>query len=376
MSALQPHAAADVPRLLRAAQEGGLRRLMAVLHRSIEAEVGLFDLDGSVLATAPGRALWDYEHVLAAREAPGEAGIVVLTVELHHEAVSLLAAREPGDKRYLVDVAAEIVALEIGRLRAGQQVRRELAADVLDDIIENRLSGREARERMTGIGLDSNRPHRVLLGRSRTSSPRLLKIPWAIHALMSNRPDPFVRVVRGEDIVMVIPDDPMVGRIAGTLLQHVADLGPDARVGVSLPHVGASGLRVGYHEARAALCQGTGVQYPRRIDLSQLLVITNEALPLGDFARQFLGPLLDYDRRHGGSLVETLHVYLDTDRVAGETADRLFVHRNTLRYRLRQIEELLGMGIESSWSITNLSLALAALEEDSTSPEPARSLRP
>ncbi|MFH5821172.1 PucR family transcriptional regulator [Georgenia sp. AZ-5] len=372
MSSPQPYAADDVPRLLRAAQEGGLQRLMAVLHRAIEAEVGLFDLDGSVLATAPDRALWDYEQVLAAREAPGEAGIIVLTVELHHEAVSLLAAREPGAKRYLVEVAAEIAALEIGRLRAGQEVRRELAADVLDDIIENRLSGREAKERMAGIGLDSNRLHRVLLGRSRTSSARLLKIPWAIHALMSNRPDPFVRVVRGEDIVMVVPDDPMVGRIAGTLLQHVADLGADARVGVSLPHTGANGLRAGYHEARAALRQGTGVQYPRRIDLSQLLVITNEALPLGDLARQFLRPLLDYDRRHGGSLLETLRVYLDADRVAGEAADRLFVHRNTLRYRLRQIEELLGVGIESSWSITNLSLAVAALGEDTAGPEPAR----
>jgi hypothetical protein len=41
-----------------------------------------------------------------------------------------------------------------------------------------------------------------------------------------------------------------------------------------------------------------------------------------------------------------------------EAARRLNVHRNTLRYRLARIEELLGVGLDSPHAIANLHLAL------------------
>ncbi|MCQ4207440.1 PucR family transcriptional regulator [Streptomyces longispororuber] len=58
-----------------------------------------------------------------------------------------------------------------------------------------------------------------------------------------------------------------------------------------------------------------------------------------------LGPLLDYDRDHEGSLVDTLGAYLLHDRNGVAVAARLHIHYNTLRYRLRQIERLTG-GLE------------------------------
>jgi purine catabolism regulator len=55
-----------------------------------------------------------------------------------------------------------------------------------------------------------------------------------------------------------------------------------------------------------------------------------------------LGPLARYDAGHGTDLVATLRAYVEADYNASETARRLFVHPNTLAYRLRSIRRLLG----------------------------------
>lgn len=58
-----------------------------------------------------------------------------------------------------------------------------------------------------------------------------------------------------------------------------------------------------------------------------------------------LGPLLTYDGTHDGSLIDTLAAYLLHDRNGVAAAEKLHVHYNTLRYRLRQIDRLTG-GLE------------------------------
>ena len=60
------------------------------------------------------------------------------------------------------------------------------------------------------------------------------------------------------------------------------------------------------------------------------------------FCEETLRPLLTYDAKHSGSLVRTLEVYLRHDRNMASAARELFVHYNTLRYRLEQISSLTG----------------------------------
>jgi purine catabolism regulator len=43
------------------------------------------------------------------------------------------------------------------------------------------------------------------------------------------------------------------------------------------------------------------------------------------------------------------------------TADRLFIHRNTVRYRLSQIEQLTGRSLDQTNDRVHLWLALLAL---------------
>lgn len=58
------------------------------------------------------------------------------------------------------------------------------------------------------------------------------------------------------------------------------------------------------------------------------------------------------------SLLETLSVYLETHCQISETAKRLFVHRNTVVYRIEKCEEILGRSLKDSETTLQIRLAL------------------
>ncbi|MDW5593073.1 PucR family transcriptional regulator ligand-binding domain-containing protein [Conexibacter stalactiti] len=76
---------------------------------------------------------------------------------------------------------------------------------------------------------------------------------------------------------------------------------------------------------------------------------------------RILGPLIDYDSEHDGELVKTLHTYLECDRSPKRAAAELFVHNQTVNYRLARVQELTGRSLRSTADISELWLALRAL---------------
>ena len=79
-------------------------------------------------------------------------------------------------------------------------------------------------------------------------------------------------------------------------------------------------------------------------DLGIFRVTSLAASPasLERFCHETLGPLLQYDRRHGTDLVKTLRVFLEQNQNSAQAARVLLIHYNTLRYRVDQVRELLG----------------------------------
>ena len=127
-------------------------------------------------------------------------------------------------------------------------------------------------------------------------------------------------------------------------VDELAAAGEYWRVGVSRPHGGADGVRASYLEATEAAALGLSHRQPGRavrfadVLLQQLLVTTRytDAL-LGESVR----PLIEYDRRRGGSLVATLRAYGDAGFNLTRAASALTVNPNRV-YRLRKIHALTG----------------------------------
>ncbi|CAN5859015.1 hypothetical protein BH23ACT11_BH23ACT11_20240 [soil metagenome] len=96
------------------------------------------------------------------------------------------------------------------------------------------------------------------------------------------------------------------------------------------------------------------------MDLRLLLNDLSRSSDLSRF-RQLILPLEDYDRRRGSDLLRTLSVYFDAGANATKTADRLFLHRNSLLYRLERIQELTGLDLKQPDARLALQLGLLAI---------------
>lgn len=77
---------------------------------------------------------------------------------------------------------------------------------------------------------------------------------------------------------------------------------------------------------------------------------------------QILQPVIDYDAEHQSELFATLTTFLDQRRSWRATADAMHVHRQTVLYRIRQVEKLTGRQLADTESLALVWLALRAWE--------------
>jgi sugar diacid utilization regulator/GAF domain-containing protein len=77
----------------------------------------------------------------------------------------------------------------------------------------------------------------------------------------------------------------------------------------------------------------------------RFLLGSSDHADISKFARSVLGPVLDYDAAHPIELVKTLEAYLSADCNLQRTADSLYVHAKTVRYRLDRIQAMSGLDL-------------------------------
>ena len=75
-----------------------------------------------------------------------------------------------------------------------------------------------------------------------------------------------------------------------------------------------------------------------------------------------ISPLREHDRARGSDLVRTLKTYFAAGTNASEAADRLFLHRNSMLYRLERIQKLTGLDLKDDRVALALRLGLLANE--------------
>lgn len=74
-------------------------------------------------------------------------------------------------------------------------------------------------------------------------------------------------------------------------------------------------------------------------------------------------PLEEHDRERRSDLIRTLLVYFDAGANTSEAADRLFLHRNSMLYRLTRVEKLTGLDLKDPKARLALQLGLLFVGE-------------
>ncbi len=139
-----------------------------------------------------------------------------------------------------------------------------------------------------------------------------------------------------------------------------------ASFGQGRPH-SLYNLRRSCDEARIALhypqVMGTKTEIQYFSDLgifTPLFSLEPETVKI--FCLNTLEPLSDYDAKNEGSLLSTLTELVNADFNLKETAAHLFIHVNTLYYRIEKIEQLLGMNLSRMNTRVNLFTVLKYCE--------------
>ncbi len=91
-----------------------------------------------------------------------------------------------------------------------------------------------------------------------------------------------------------------------------------------------------------------------------LLLHIDQPAVLEHYVHTTLLPLLEYDSLHKSDLIATLTQYLQTNGSVQKTAELSFVHRNTINYKVKKMEELLGKCLSDTTVRTQLSMGLMA----------------
>ena len=92
--------------------------------------------------------------------------------------------------------------------------------------------------------------------------------------------------------------------------------------------------------------------------LHELLLASVPTPVLRSSRERLLGPLRDYDMRHHAELLPTLTSFLDCDGSWAACASRMYVHVNTVRYRISRIEALTGRDLSALADRVDFFLAL------------------
>jgi len=76
-----------------------------------------------------------------------------------------------------------------------------------------------------------------------------------------------------------------------------------------------------------------------------------------EYIRELLAAVIDYDTKNKSNLYEVLKLYLENDGSIKAISEILFLHRNSINYKIKKIEELLNCDLSSMKMRTKLYVA-------------------
>lgn len=270
-----------------------------------------------------------------------------------------------GDLTGRADVGFELaacVALERARTEEGRRVERRLAGQLVAAACSGETDPAELTAGLRTCGLAPTRRYAVVSATASGPEPAVLG-GQVVEELLGRS---VVAAPGADGAVALVPLTGTADELAARLRAGAEVLGElrdtVVSVGVSGALTGAAAIRGGVEEAgharRLAEARGGAVVTSDEIYTHALLLATVPGDVRRSFADRLLAPLLRYDARHQSELVRTLGVFLDCAGSWNACAERLHVHVNTVRYRVRRVEELTGRNLSTMADRVDFFLAL------------------
>jgi purine catabolism regulator len=277
--------------------------------------------------------------------------------------------------RIVAGHALSLVAIELAKARAVAEAERRLQGDFFESLVRGDVPAADAARELARFGFAKGadvqvHSFEVKAGAAAGSAPGSTsggdqnELPWAAEDLFSRAGGGFLISPAPSGAHVLLQADPQ--RDLDRILKALGErLGSDVRAGTGSV-VPVTEIARSLRESRYALqvCRLEGWSSAGFEDLGtyRLLLSMSDPDALRAFAESLLAPLDAYDRDHGGELATSLRAFLANNARWETAAAELYVHRHTLRYRMRKVEELTGRDLSSSFDRMEFWLALRARE--------------
>ncbi len=276
---------------------------------------------------------------------------------------------DSGDMSLLVtEHAATICGVILGRERivaaAARQVRDDLVEGLLLGGRERGEVGRWARH----LGYDPARQHRILAaavevaGSVRAAGKAALgqRVATAIDHFFSTRMPGAITSIRNSEVVIVVPDDGDQGaaeaaQLSRNCLARMREVFPEATITIGIGALCQDPAEIArsYGQARRTIDAVTRLGHQGQVvafedlGIHRLLLQVPDLNELRSFAAEVLGELDRHDDQRGAELLTTLACYFRENNSPQRTARTLHLHPNTVAYRIRRIQEITGLRLDT-----------------------------
>jgi PucR family transcriptional regulator, purine catabolism regulatory protein len=386
---------------------GGLEELVAEMAVVFGGPVLVTTADGRVLAeggdanqlaTVRQSSCFDPSgRFLTEREPPGarydasagwRAVAPVVAGRYDHGRIATFSRERPLDERdlHVLDRAATVAALAVTKQLAVRAVEGKYRGDFLRDVLAGRAgdSGRVVAH-CRSLGWDINRRLVVAVAELDPAADPVQRLGQELRPVQERFSAAWEGAVRMRD-----PQAPVVGfaqevvallpvnsgadpdQVVRAIVRVVSGDGGGGRrsfaTGVSRVIDDPDRIPEAYEQARRAVdvgrkLHGAGaVAHFDALGSFRLLSMVRDPAELRGFVAETLRELAIDDDPEAADLRHTLQVLLDTNLNVAEAARRLFVHYNTLRYRIGKLERQLGPFTTDPELRLDLALGLKVLQ--------------
>ena len=362
-----------------AASDRGEAGIAEVLHRLCGLPVVIQDAHGNVRASAGpvGDAVNDKEspearkeliRVLAnLRQAVYRRNAWLVLATPHIDVRGVIALIDPqrrateGDLAAL-EYAATVLSMELARLRSIAEIELRTHRDFAEEL----LAGAEetaVKATAHALGYDAQRPHRAIIvtgaRRARIADTFLRTVNRQVRAF-----DVASLVVGRSDCVIVMAHRDIAWAELAAAID--AELGKETcRLAVGSRYPNIWEIHHSYREAQFVTDLSGSISSNftdpvmafEELGIYRILSSVSNLTEVERFMKEKLGALIEYDNDHRSALVLTLARYFDCGCKYDETAERMMIHRSTLKYRLQRIRELTGYNLTDGSTRFDLHLA-------------------
>ncbi len=275
--------------------------------------------------------------------------------------------------RAMAERSAAACALEMAKAKAVSEAEKRVRGSFVDAILTGNLSPLEAtRWAKRNKYAPDGRHAAVVVDWAKKEHPTYRRLETLVHGLVNTFESGALVQARENEIVIFGRLEPRQGiesarHIAESIRRQASAEFPNDPLAIGIGHAvdALIGLRDSYREARQAQSMARRLAEPNPLYFGELnvyrLLFQLEYSPeLASFCEEIVGKLVEYDRAQGTDLIETLSAYFSHKGNLSQTAEAMFVHRNTLLYRMERIREISGLDLDNPETRLSIQIALRA----------------